>query len=73
MFLKVGSTQILNSSGNGSIYSILLGSILSFIIIHFIIKIFNYEKDLNLFEKINKLYGKLGFLINFCLFINIIN
>ena len=72
MFLKVGSTQILNSSGNGSIYSILLGSILSFIIIHFIIKIFNYEKDLNLFKKINKLYGKLGFLINFCLFILVI-
>ena len=72
MFLKVGSTQILNSSGNGSIYSILLGSILSFIIIHFIIKIFNYEKDLSLFKKINKLYGKLGFLINFCLFILVI-
>lgn len=64
MFLKVGTTQILNSAGSGSIYSIVLGSIFSLIILFFIIKLCNYEKDLTLFEKMEKLYGKFGKVIN---------
>ena len=70
MFLRIGTTQILNSSGNNSIYSIILGSIFSLIVLFFIIKLFNYEKDLTIFEKIEKLYGKyIGKIINIFLFI----
>ena len=68
MFLRVGTSMILNSCENGSIYSIILGSIFSIILLLFILKIYNYEKDLTLFEKIEKLYGKnIGFLINIIL------
>ena len=68
MFLKVGTTQILNTAGTGSVYSIILGSIFSIIILFFLLKIFNYEKDLNIFQKIEKIYGKkLGHIINFFL------
>ena len=70
MFLRIGTTQILNSSGNNSIYSIILGSIFSLIVLFFIIKLYNYEKDLTIFEKIEKLYGKyIGKIINIFLFI----
>lgn len=68
MFLRVGSTQILNSAGNASIYSLILGTIISLILLIPILKLCNYEKDLSLFEKIEKLYGKLiGNIINFFL------
>ena len=56
MFLHTGLNQLLNGSGNGSIYSILLGGLLSMIILFFIIRYFNFEKDLNLFKK-NELYS----------------
>ena len=70
MFLRVGTTQILNSARNGSIYSIILGIIFSLIILYFIIRLCNYEKDLSLFEKIEKLYGKtIGNIINLFLFV----
>ena len=69
MFLRVGTTQILNSAKSGSIYSIVLGSLFSLIILFFIIKLCNYEKDLTLFEKIEKLYGKFGKIINLFLVI----
>lgn len=70
MFLKVGTTQILNSSLHGCILSIILGCIFSLIILFFIFKIFNYEKDLSIFKKIEKLYGKtLGNTINLFLVI----
>ena len=71
MFLKVGTTQILNSSNHGCVLSIILGSIFSLIILFFILKLFNYEKDLSIFKKIEKLYGKnIGTIINlFLLFI----
>ena len=69
MFIKVGSTQILNSAGNSSIYSILLGSIFSIIILFFLMRLFNYKKDLDLFKKIEFIYGKsIGSLINFFIF-----
>ena len=70
MFLRIGTTQILNSAGTASIYSIILGTIFSLIILFFILKFCNYEKDLNLFEKIEKLYGKtIGNIINLFLVI----
>ncbi|MBO6145929.1 MAG: GerAB/ArcD/ProY family transporter [Bacilli bacterium] len=70
MFIKVGSTQILNSAGNSSIYSILLGSIFSIIILFFLMRLFNYKKDLDLFKKIEVIYGKsIGSIINFVIFI----
>ena len=70
MFLRVGTTQILNSAQGGSIYSIILGIIFSLLLLIFIIKLCNYKKDLSLFEKIEKLYGKtLGNLINIFLLI----
>ena len=68
MFLKVGTTNILNSSSQGCVLSIILGSIFSLIILFFLLNLFNYEKDLSIFKKIEKLYGKyLGNIINFLL------
>ena len=65
MFLGVGITQILNSAGNGSILSIILGTIFSLILLAIIVKFCNYEKDLTLFEKLDVLFGKkLGIIIN---------
>ena len=65
MFLKVGTTQILNSSNSSCVLSIILGSVFSLIILYFIFKIYDYEKDLSIFKKIEKLYGKyLGNTIN---------
>ena len=70
MFLKVGTTQILNSSSSGCIISLIIGSIFSLIILYFLLKLYNYEKDLSIFKKIEKLYGKmLGNIINFILFL----
>ena len=63
MFLHVGITEILNSSGNGSLYSILLGTIFSFLMFLLMLKIFDYEKDLNIFQKNEKLF-KTGKIIN---------
>lgn len=56
MFLHIGITELLNSSLNNSIYSCFLGSIISLIILFLIIKIFNYEKDFNIFKKNEKLF-----------------
>ncbi|MBP3635061.1 MAG: endospore germination permease [Bacilli bacterium] len=68
MFLGVGITQMLNSSEQSSPLSIILGFILGFIILYFFIKLFNYEKDLDLFKKIEKLFGKgIGNIINIIL------
>ena len=65
MFLGVGITQILNSASIGSIFSIMLGTIFSLILLLLIIKFRDYEKDLILFEKLEKLFGnKLGKIIN---------
>lgn len=68
MFLGVGLTQILNSSNQNSPMAILLGSILGLIVLYLFLKIFDYEKDLTVFEKFEKLYGKvLGNIINLLL------
>lgn len=68
MFLGVGLTQILNSSNQNSPMAILLGFIIGFIILYLFFKIFDYEKDLTIFEKFEKLYGKvLGNIINILL------
>lgn len=68
MFLGVGITQILNSSNQSSVFSVLIGSIIGIIMLLFFLKLFNYEKDLTIFEKIEKLYGKtLGNIINIIL------
>ena len=65
MFLKVGTTKILNSSNHGCVLSIILGSIFSLIVLFFLFKLYNYEKDLTIFKKTEKLYGKtLGNIIN---------
>ena len=70
MFLRVGSTRILNSASNGSIYSLVTGTIISLILLFPLLKLFNYEKELSLFEKIEKLYGKtIGNIINLFLVI----
>ncbi len=66
MFLHAGLTEILNSAETGSIYSIIIGGLLSIIIFFLIIRIINYEKDLNIFLKIEKVYGKkVSIIINF--------
>ena len=68
MFLKVGTTNILNSAKTGCIFSIILGCIFSMIFLFFLLKLFNYEKDLSIFKKIEKLYGKtIGNIINLLL------
>lgn len=70
MFLGLGITQILNSAGTGSIISIFLGGIIGLLILPIIMKFYDYEKDLTLFQKIEKIYGKiLGKLINLILFV----
>lgn len=70
MFLGVGISQILNSAKTGSMFSIIIGTIFSLLLLLLIIKFTNYEKDLTLFEKLEKLFGKkLGRFINTLLFI----
>ncbi len=70
MFLGVGIPQILNSSKQSSIFSILLGSIIGIIVLGFFIKLYDYEKDFDIFHKIEKIYGKnIGNIINFILII----
>lgn len=64
MFIHTGLNEILNSSKTGTIYSCVLGSIISLVILFFITKIINYKKELNIFKKIDLVYGKLGKIIN---------
>jgi len=58
LFLSVGLSDILNKSLNDAIISGIIGIILSFIFLYLILKFNDYEKDLNIFGKLNKLYGK---------------
>ena len=65
LFLSVGLSEILTLSKNDSIISGIIGIILSFIFLYIILKFNDYEKNLNIFEKIDKLYGKyIGAFIN---------
>ena len=59
LFLSVGLSDILNKSLNDAIISGIIGIILSFIFLYLILKFNDYEKDLNIFGKLDKLYGKL--------------
>ena len=73
MFLHIGLTEILNSAETNSIYSVLLGGLISILVLYFIIKLFNYKKDLNIFVKIEIIFGKLiGNIINLFLVLLII-
>lgn len=69
MFLGVGLTQILLISKQNSIYVCFIGLLFSLIYTLFLLSYFNYLPNLNLFEKINYTYKKLGKIINFILFI----
>lgn len=59
LFLSVGLSDILNNSLNDAIISGIIGIILSFIFLYLILKFNDYEKDINIFGKLDKLYGKL--------------
>ncbi len=68
MFLGVGITQIINSSKQNSPLVVILGSILGLCVLYLFLKLFNYEKDLNIFLKLEKLYGKvIGNILNILL------
>lgn len=72
MFIHVGLNEILNC--DEVLLSIFLGSIISLFILFFLTRIINYKKELNIFKKIELVYGKLGKIINlflvliFCLY-----
>ncbi len=73
LFLGIGLTQILNSSKQNSIFSVLIGSLLGFIVLALFLKLLNYEKDLNIYQKLEKLFGKfLGNVINIALIVLVI-
>lgn len=70
MFLGVGLSEILNMSKNDAIISGIIGIILSFIFLYIIVKFNDYRKDLNIFNKLENLFGKvLGNIINIFLVI----
>ena len=70
LFLSAGLSDILNKSLNDAIISGIIGIILSFIFLYLILKFNDYEKDLNIFGKLDKLYGKyIGNLISIILVI----
>ena len=65
MFSGINITILKESSGINSWLSIILTYILGIIPLILILYIANYKKDLNLFEKNNKLFGPIiGFIIN---------
>lgn len=70
LFLGVGLPEILNTSKNDAIISSALGIILSFLFLYLILKFNDYKKDLNIFGKIDSLFGKaFGNIINIILVI----
>lgn len=70
MFLGVGLSEILNKSKNDALISGIIGIILSFIFLYLILKFNDYKKELNIFGKIDSLFGKvLGNIINIFLII----
>ena len=68
IFLGVGLTRILSISEQNSWISILIAFIIGFIFLNMIMYVMNYKKDLNVFEKIDILFGKFSKIINFILF-----
>lgn len=70
MFLGVGLSEILNKSKNDAIISGIIGIILSFIFLYLIIKFNDYKKDLNIFGKLESIFGKVfGNILNISLII----
>ena len=52
MFLGVGISQILNSANEGSIYSVILGSVFGILVLLLFYRLMNYEKTIwNLYRK----------------------
>lgn len=67
IFLGIGLTRILSISEQNSWISIIIAFFLGFIFLGIIIYIMDYEKDLNIFKKNEKIFGKAGKIINFIL------
>ena len=67
IFLGVGLTRILSISEQNSWISILIAFVIGFIFLNMIMYVMNYKKDLNVFEKIDILFGKFSKIINFIL------
>ena len=72
MFIGAGLNQILNTSKNTSILSCIFGIMIGLIIFYLYYKLSDYERDLDLTRKIEKLYGKkLGNIINILIIISV--
>ena len=67
IFLGIGLTRILSISEQNSWISIIIAFLIGFIFLGMIIYVMDYEKDLTVFEKNEKLFGKFGKVINFVL------
>ena len=67
IFLGIGLTRILSISEQNSWISIIIAFLVGFIFLGMIIYVMDYEKDLTVFEKNEKLFGKFGKVINFIL------
>lgn len=68
IFLGIGFARILSISKQNTPFSILIAFFIGFIFLYLFMFIMDYEKDLNIFEKIKKIYGNnIGNIINFIL------
>ena len=67
IFLGIGLTRILSISEQNSWISIIIAFLVGFIFLGMIIYVMDYEKDLTVFEKNEKLFCKFGKVINFVL------
>lgn len=63
-FIGVSLNNIIFISKQDSTLSILLAGIIGLVFLFLYFYIRNYKSDLNLFEKINNLFGKFGFVLN---------
>ena len=64
MSLGISINSYIHIGGVDGYLSPIIGMIIGFIPIYIFIKIFNYEPELNIFEKVNHLFGKKGIIIN---------
>lgn len=70
LFIQICFTSLINISKQDSYISVIIGIILGIIPALLFLKLFNYEPTLNIFEKLNKLFGKcIGNIINVILII----
>ncbi len=69
LFSGSGLTQIINISKQNSIYVPILSFVIGLIPFYIFIRYYNYKDDLNLYEKINFTYKKLGKVFSFILFL----